>query len=240
MKSKFNIILSLLILISILIIEGCSHVYSPPASILSLESARTLKKGKSSIKINGNVNEAVLGAKMVGGSVKIKHGATDRLEVSTEGSVVHVSENFVANIDRNIYSLRFGTKYELAKHLSILGGVGGGFYEGGYFLSPDVGLILAFENRYFVPFASIKGFYSLPVKPRTVDISVDDESLGTTIDKPDLSVGVNMSAGFRLPLSHKNHKSTSSLYIGTSATSLVQCNDQELIFSLGAGFESVF
>ena len=70
-----------------------------------------------------------------------------------------------------VHAARGGAKVRLAKPLAIAGGFGGGFSAAGLFVSPEAGPIVAWENRYVVPFLATRFGVSSAHLARAVDTS---------------------------------------------------------------------
>ena len=83
------------------------------------------------------------------------------------------------------------------------GGLGTGGSAGGGFVSPDAGPILAFENSYFVPFASVRASASLQFGRHTVDTAGVGDSLGEYLYQPPLTWIGGGLIGFRVPFGCK-------------------------------------
>ena len=70
-------------------------------------------------------------------------------------------------------------------------------------MSPDAGPILAFENSYFVPFASVRASASLQFGRHTVDTAGVGDSLGEYLYQPPLTWIGGGLIGFRVPFGCK-------------------------------------
>ena len=87
---------------------------------------------------------------------------------------------------------------QTGQHLRFIGGLGAGTYTGGPFLSPDLGIVLAYENPYVVPFLTLSGYVSIPLDAQEVDIGVSEMSDYSVT--PSTTVGILGTAGLRVPI----------------------------------------
>jgi hypothetical protein len=182
---------------------GCNHqVYSPPARLLPLESVATLARGETGVQLEGGVHGAVFGPSGESGSIRVRHGIADRTDVSMEASVMHIDGNSVANTYPYLFAGRAGVKHELLRWVSVTAGVGGGASAaGGGFVSPDLGVIVAYENRYFVPFFSLRASASVPFDTHPVDTGqAGSDAVGRWVYTPPLTWIGGGTAGVRIPL----------------------------------------
>lgn len=223
-----------------LLAAGCAHhVYSPPARMMPLESVATLSRGETGVQ--GEFG----GASWINGttaSLRARRGVTERVELSGEASAVHVGRDSAAGTNRNGYALRAGAKYEALPWLAVVGGFGGGSSAAGGFLSPDVGLIVAWENRYVVPFLSGRASVSLPVNARQVDVTEVGDAT-TFVGKPERTWIFGGTAGLRVPLGPPRPGSgplRGNLLAGIGMTHLQDSKDEQNVLQLGLGGELVF
>lgn len=168
---KSNTVKLYLSLGSFVVLQHCTpYVFAPPARMASLESAATLHKGEAAVQLEGGAH---VGALLVpndatfSGTARLKYGFTGRLDGSIEASFIRsinsIDEPFSARIPNVSHNLRIGIKQQLAKPIAITSGIGGGLSSDGGFVSPDFGIILAWENSYVVPFLSPRIGVSIPI-----------------------------------------------------------------------------
>jgi hypothetical protein len=225
---------------------GCNHsVFSPPARAVPLETAATLPKGDTGVQLEGGGSGALFGPGVASGTARVRHGVTGDLDVSFEGSLMRIVDTPEPAVDlsRNVYAARAGVKARLHPALSVAGGVGGGASAGGAFVSPDVGPIVAWENRYVVPFLSARGGVSQPLGAKKVDTSTVDDGPGTFVESPRTTWLVSVTTGVRVPLGWAEPeagKTRGSLLAGVGMTHLADTRDDATFSHLAFGGELVF
>ena len=227
---------------------ACSHrVYSPPARMMPLASPAVAE----GVVVGGSVSTqgALFGPDVVGASGQVRYGATETLETSAEVMVVHVEGDSVADTHPNIYGARVGVKWApepVSRFLALTGGVGGGASAGGGFVSPDLGLVVGWENRYVVPFVGFEASVSLPIDAQAVDTSEGDDDLGTHVSTPDRTWATRLTVGLRVPVTLGSghggsfYLAASSLRLSTRGEPDDGEDDDEGFGGLGGGFEFEF
>jgi len=210
------------------------------------ETAATLARGEVGAQLEGGAHGQVFGPNAESGALRMRVGTGDRLEVSTEVSILHVDGTSVAHTFPYAFATRGGIKYEIEpKILSLTAGAGAGASAaGGGFVSPDVGLILAFENRYLVPFLSARTSLSVPFARRKVDTGGASDTLGQFVYEPPLTWIAGGSAGLKLPLfgacPERPVPIRVSLLGGVALTYLVYDSKSAGLWTVGGGAEAVF
>jgi hypothetical protein len=222
---------------------GCNpHVYSPPTRIASMESSKPVAEGKTSGGVSVGSQGEVFGVRTASAVVKVRRGVTEHSEFGVDANFTVVDDSqAAADIDPNIWSARAGGKWApepLRDYISVIYGVGGGMSEAGQFISPDVGLVVAFENRYVVPFASVDGFVSEPINPRPVDISSKDDGLGTNIQTASRTWGATFAGGLKVPI--QSGGSTVSPLLGLSRSVLTDGEANTDIVGASLGVDVTF
>jgi hypothetical protein len=218
---------------------GCAHhVYSPPARMLPLESVATLPRGGTGVQ--GEFG----GVSWIDGttaSIRVRRGLTEQAEVSAEASVLHVGRRSAAGTNRDGYALRAGAKYAATSWLAFAGGLGGGTSAAGGFFSPDVAVIVAWENRYAVPFLSGRASSSFPIGARQVDVTGIDDT-ATFLGTPRQTWIFGATTGVRVPLGRSGAGSGArgNVLAGVGMTHLQDATDDEDVLQLGIGAELVF
>lgn len=218
------------------VLTGCIGIYSPPARLMPLETAATLKENQTGLAGEVGYAEAVFGPDVLSVSGRVRRLLIKDLDWTAEANLLHIfdrNEN-PTDVDPNVYSVRGGIKYRVVECLSFTGGVGGGASAGGGFVSPDLGVILAYENDYFVPFLSVRGYLSQPIAERTVSYGDDDD---ITSETPEFTFGWNPTAGFRIPLTRSSE--TSSILIGIQLTHMAKTDHSAAFFGIAGGPEIV-
>lgn len=220
---------------------ACSHhVYSPPARMISLETAATLQPGEVGVAFEGNGGGVLaFGGEVAGGTARVRVGQYENFELSGEGSATFVLNEGSGDDHRGIYSARVGSKYRLTDWLSVTGGLGGGGSAAGGFFSPDLGLLVAYENLYFVPFVSGEVGVSVPFAVSAVDTSEPEEPPGSVMSEPVTTWLAGAQAGFRIPI-HVNGHERFSLLGAAGLLGLLDGVDDGLLLGASAGAEYRF
>ena len=222
------------------IFGGCpTHVLSPPTQFMPLESARPLEAGRTSIGLEGGVASEVFGPEIPGGSLVVRRGFADDLELRVDGTAAWVTGDNPGDEFRGILSGRVGLKGLIAKdfpHAAWFAGIGGGGSAGGGFLSADSGVIFAYENPYIVPFLRMALFTSVPVGAREVDISrMEDGDFEETFDTPHTTFGFRLGLGARIPLDPID------ITFGLSMAHLLDTRGEEIgLFGVSGGISTSF
>jgi hypothetical protein len=228
-----------------LIACGCNHqVYSPPARLMPLESAATLGAGETGIQLEGGAHGAIFGPSGESGTLRVRHGIEEGTDVSMEASAMHIDGNAVAGTYPYLFAGRAGLKHEALPWLSLTAGLGGGASAGGGFVSPDVGVIVAYENRYAVPFFSLRASASVPFDTHPVDTGqAGSDAVGRWVYTPPLTWIGGGSAGLRIPLGWCDHAPCpvrGSLLGALALTYLGYDGASTGVVSLAGGGEIVF
>jgi len=191
------------LLVIALLFSGCTaHVFSPPAMGGTLESVKPLAESEMKVGARVGSQKDGFGPKATTFNARFHRGFAQKFELGADFSLFHVKGVEQADQDLSPYvgAMRLGGKLEVLEHyMAIQGGVGGGFSDAGQFVSPDLGIILAVENPYLVPFVNVSGFVSQPINPKAVDVSHADEPVGTNVQEPKFTYGIQWSGGIRVP-----------------------------------------
>jgi hypothetical protein len=210
--------------------------------MLPLESAATLSPGETGMQLEGGAHGAVFGVSAKSGTVRVRRGVDDATDVSAEVSILHV-ENTSAQVNTypNVFAIRGGAKRRITRWFSLTGGLGGGASDGGGFISPDVGGVLAFENRYLVPFLSARAGFSFPFDARPVDTGAK-----TGPEAPPTTGYAGAVTGLRVPLGGCDERTCGargSLLAGVGFTSFAYRggeDESQTVLSIAGGAEVVF
>jgi hypothetical protein len=168
---------------------------------MPLESVATLAPGETGVQLEGGLHGALFGPSGESGTLRVRHGIQQGTDVSMEASAMHIDGNSVAGTYPFLFAGRAGVKREALPWLSLTAGLGGGASAGGGFVSPDVGVIVAYENRYAVPFFSLRASASLPFDTHAVDTGqAGSDTVGRFAYTPPLTWIGGGSAGLRVPL----------------------------------------
>jgi hypothetical protein len=239
MSTRFACTVGLLTLL-----VGCNrNVYSPPARALPLESVATLPEGDTGVQLEGGVHNRLFGPSVLSGTARVRRGMSDDLDASIEATTMYVQgENpKPVRASRAIHALRAGVKWRFAKPLAMTAGVGGGYSAGGAFVSPEVGPIVAWENRYLVPFIATRLGVSQPIGARAVDVS--DAQDDSRLEKPVTTWLATGVVGLRVPIGWAEPQRGTvrgSLLAGLGVTHLFDTRQDDTFGQLAVGGELVF
>jgi len=226
------------------LLAGCnSTLFSPPARPMPLESAATLPRGDTGIHVEGGSHGRMFGPNLLSGTARVRHGIAEDVDVAAEVSTMHVDvrPDVPTSASTFVHSVRGGAKVRLAKPLAIAGGLGGGFSAAGAFVSPEVGPIVAWENRYVVPFLATRFGVSQPISPRAVDTSQQQD--WTRIDRARTTWLVTGVAGLRIPIGWSEPEAGTlrgSLLAGAGVTHVADARDKDTFGQVAVGGELVF
>lgn len=229
-----------IVVASVTLSTTCSYqVYSPPAHMVALESARTLAPGETTLAAKGTYQGEVLEPDLAAGSAVVRRGITEKVEMTGEVSYSRVlvgDQESDLHLNPGIYATRVGVKLAPNHHLAVTSGIGGGVAPAaGAFGAIDVGGIVSYDNCWVVPFASISGFVSQPVVAKAVDFGEHGKSTAST------SYGMTSAAGIEVLLSHqrcREGRASTKLQVGANMTLLsgssIQDNGGEPPYEKGA------
>ncbi len=213
---------------------GCQRqMFSPPSRALPLESPATLDPGKSALQLEGSGNGAMFGPDVYVGTARVRHGVARDVDVSAEGTVMHLETGESVGTHPNAYAARGGIKYRLFPALAVGAGLGGGASAGGGFVSPDFAVTTGYENKYFVPFFTLRAFTSHPIGARTVYLGGGDDA--PIYDRARLTYGYGWVLGGKVPLA-----SNANLLIAAGANYLYDARGREGFGGLATAFEMIF
>ncbi|MGH7296114.1 MAG: hypothetical protein ACRELB_14320 [Polyangiaceae bacterium] len=232
--------LALAVVVTSAPLAGCTTaVYLPPARLFPIESAATLPRGDTGVHAEGGAHGAFLGASASSGTLRVRHGIGDGTDASLEASVLHIAGGGPGDSYPNAFTGRAGVKHRVTPWLSLTAGLGGGASAGGGFVSPDLGLIVAYENHYFVPFLEARGSFSQPFDAHPVVVGGQP-----AVVPPFTWIGGGV-AGFRIPMSWNDadpHEVRTSVLGALALTDLSfpGPDSPQVVVSLGGGLEVTF
>ncbi len=227
---------------------GClNHAFAPPLRTLPLESPGALARGETGVQVDGSGTGTSYEGEIDTGTLRVRHGFGEGIEGSIETSVLYYQT--LALQPRYAFATRLGVKYCVRFSgcpLALIGGAGGGAFDRGGIVGGDLGVILGYDNRYFVPFFSLRAtttgviggapvydgdacFYSASLPPCPV------------YNTPVFSYGLFASLGFRVPIS-LGDESGARLHLVT-AVQLGTLQDEHAgatVASVGGGLELTF
>jgi len=208
-------------------------MFSPPSRALPLETPATLDPGKTGLQLEGSGNGAVFGPDIYVGTARVRHGVAQDVDVSAEGTVMHLESKEAVRAHPNAYAARGGVKYRLFPALSVVAGLGGGASAAGGFVSPDVAVMTGYENKYFVPFFTLRAFTSHPIGARSVYLGEGDNL--PIYDRARLTYGYGWVLGGKVPIAEN-----ASLLIAAGANYLHDARGREGFGGLATAFEMIF
>ncbi len=212
-------------------LTGCiGHMFSPPARPMPLETAATATEGETRLSLEGAGSTVVFGPGILAGTARVRHGVGHDTEVDAEATAAFVDTTSRSTAGSLALSARLGVKHELNPHIAVTMGLGGGWHMGGGFFAPDLGIVFAYENPYFVPFFAIAAGVSLPIAPVPVDV-------GGVNDVPELDVArrtlfASGVTGVRISLGDD-----SSLALGVGLMELGTTEGDATALSAGLGLD---
>jgi hypothetical protein len=180
---------------------GCAHeAFSPPSGWLPAETPAPLAVGEYRLAISGGGGGVGLGGgDLVGGAVRYRQGLAGEVarEVDAEvASIVFIEDSrsdvFPAIISgRGLVRSAFSADF---RHASWSAGLGAGGSAGGWFIAPEVGVQLGYDNPYVVPWFAVSGYFSLPLTSKEVDLARAEDEMAF-LDRPRLTFGGRLTVG---------------------------------------------
>lgn len=100
---------------------------------------------------------------VVAGRFALDRGFNDHLGLRVEGYYGHEDA-----VDDGVGAARAGLRYAPIPHLELHAGGGVGSVEGGGFAGGDAGIVLGYQNPYFVPYIGFRGGVAAPLSDARV------------------------------------------------------------------------
>lgn len=198
--------------------------------MLALETAKTLEKGQTGIRagggggFNGEVSFA-------GGMIRVRHGVAKNLDFRVDLTALSLNTADALFGTNVVATAGAGIKYAFNPYFALAVDLTGGYWVGGGFLTPELNLIAAYENKWFVPFVDAGYYTSHPLSPNDVETAED------LLGPPVFTHGWITGVGFRVPTTRfDRHRVASALVAGTRFTG-AYFNDQ---FESGADNAQVY
>lgn len=222
---------------------GCNaHVYSPPARIAPHEASKPVSQGETSGGVAVSAADEFFGIRSENATLRLRHGVSEHSEMGMDVNLTVLDDSeAAADLSPYIWSARAGGKWApepLGDYMSLIYGVGGGTSEGGQFISPDLGVVAAFENRYLVPYFSVNGFVSEPIDAHPVDVSTKDEGLGTHVMSAKTTWGATFAGGVKWPI--RVADSTIAPILGLNHTEMTDGDETASFLGLSLGVDMTF
>ncbi len=245
---------ALIAALSVLCFTGCSHVFSPPARVNMLESSAVIDEGDHAIAVVPGATRAVWGFNALSLTGTYKQGIGYDVEIGADANVIMISNDSgpsvkgtTGNITKTgdnpiVMSGRIRGKWApsfLGENVALTGGLGGGYAPaGGGFISPDFGIILAYENRYLVPYLGLNTFVSQPIGAKPVDVGREKGAEVAEFEEAQFSWGYDLNMGLKLPIQHKEGQI--NLHAGIRILVLFDEDTSEAALGFMLGPEFVF
>ncbi len=232
----------LLIVPFILLAVGCNaHVFSPPANVGLSESSRTVAVNHTRLGLQFTGQGEIFGPEASMLSARMRQGIAESVEVGADAHFARIhGEPADKNLKPYLGILRVGAKWEVLKDfVALTGGAGGGLSDAGLYIAPDLGIVVAFENPYVIPYGNLSGFVSQPVDAKAIDVSKEDEGVGTNIQTPELTYGFTWAGGVRVPL-YLHTGLPVAPYLGFGGTVLRDSEESAQMFGVTGGIDVAF
>jgi hypothetical protein len=225
------------ILSALVACAGCSHnVYTPPARAFPLETPRTLPAGAYGIAIEGSAHgeNPSIGA----GTVRVRRGIVENVEASAEVTYARVSDETAADTNPSLFAARAGARLrpDELQSVGVTAGLGAGTFAGGPFVTADAGATLAYDTCRLTPFVGGGAFVSQPLDARDVDTTRPGEPVGTHVDVPETTAGVQVRVGVSLNLASCERRSA-AVIVGVGLDHYWDDDDDRGLASGGAALQ---
>ena len=243
MKSPARVSLLLPAVATLAMLIGCSHnVYSPPASTLPIESARTLGAERTAVSGALGVAEASFGPNIKTGHLQMRRGISERTDISIRATRARVMAHPSADTDRDLFAGRLGIKHNpgQTRNFALIGGVGGGRSAGGRYAAGDLGFAASWTNCHAIPTFSTRALLSNPIAPREVDTSDGGDAPGTDMDTPKTTYGFDAGISLEVPIGGCGHLAPLALGGGVGFIQLWDDEEAEAFAVATAGIEGRF
>ncbi len=220
--------------------NGCTpYVHSPPGRLIALDTAQTLAKGETGIRVVGGGGGGDGDLEFGGLAARVRHGLANKLDVRIDLSALKLIPEEPLVGTEWILSAGTGIKYAFNPHFAFSVDVTGGGWEGGGFISPELKLITGYENPYAVPFVDVGYYTSHPISANSVRTT--ERLLGP----PTFTHGWTTGVGLRIVTSRLGqHVLGSGLILGIRFTGAyfddpLDESDRRNYLVGGGGFEVV-
>ncbi|MBA2665032.1 MAG: hypothetical protein H0U74_22285 [Bradymonadaceae bacterium] len=229
--------------LALLLSSACTaHVFSPPANLAPLESVRVTEEGTHKFAGFASIQEIDFGPRTTTLTLRARRGLGQNLDLGLDAHAVAFDTDRGADqeAERLLGIVRLGGKWSpLDNYVALSAGVGAGAHPGGQFIAPDLGIVLAYENPYLIPFANLSGFLSQPINAQAVDISHREQPIGTVVQSPQFTWGATWALGLKLPLTNAAGTAISP-YLGLSGMMLWDEVEHMRIMGMTAGIDAAF
>lgn len=198
----------LLAALLLLVATACSpYLHSPPARMVPLEAAKALPKGDFAIQGAIAGGAATFGPIVGAGTLQSRYGFGHGFEGAVEAGFAVLGPrdtDWRTAASQALFSARTGFKYEAASWFAVQAGFGGGLSAAGGYISPDAGVIFAYQGDRVVPFTGGGFFYSLPINAKEI-VFRDQSDNDFAALLPDKTVGSYWNFGIRIPVTNSRN-----------------------------------
>jgi len=184
------------------LVAACSHnVYTPPTRAFPLETPQTIGDGDYGVQLEASAHGN--GPKVGAGALRLRRGIADNAELDAELTYAKASDATTAPTQKQLIAARAGGKLRSDElpELAVTGGLGGGTFAGGPYVTADAGAVVAYDTCRVTPFVGGMGYLSTPLDARPVDTTQPDMPAGMFVDTPETTAGVQLRIGIKLNLS---------------------------------------
>lgn len=194
-------------LLLLLAATSCNRIQTPPPQAVAADAPALLAPGENSLDIGIAGSTEVFGAFGVTFNANTRHGLHEVVELQTslEGTWIEMEtsdyEKEHGRAHRGYYAARVGGKVRLFEHMALTAGIGLGHAPAaGSFFGTDFGLILGYENRYVVPYAHGRVYYSLPFATKEIPADWGLEGSGGLPPAYENTFGATAMFGLKIPV----------------------------------------
>ncbi len=190
---------------AIVAVSGCAHeAFSPPAGWAVSEGPAPLREGEARLGLAFGGGGVGLGGELVGGHVRYRQGLGGEMphEFGVTAAALVLTEDSRSDVFPAVFSMKGDFRSAFSSefpHGSWSAGFGAGASAAGWFVSPELGASLGYENPYAVPWLKVGGYLSVPLGAREVDLARAEDS-EPIFDKPLLTFGGRFAVGLTVQL----------------------------------------
>lgn len=183
----------------LLLVTACSPIaVSPALRTVPLETAATTRPGHVGMRLGGGIHSDGWGQEVGVAQGGVGIGLVDDVELQLDGTFADSDGLSQRTVSPFFGAGHLGLKHRVLPWLAFTGGTGAGSGPWGAFAGGDLGVILAYENPYVVPFFAARVQLSMPIDAQT-ERFVDSNHM-TTLLTPGATFWFQPSTGVRIPL----------------------------------------
>jgi hypothetical protein len=184
-----------------LLASACApFALSPPTQLVPLHTVETVRLGHVAVRAGGGAHSWGSGSAVASGSGGVSVGVAPDVEVQADGMGAWLGGLETRAVTPVVGAGRIGVQHRVEDWLAFSGGAGAGAGPWGAFAGTDLGMILAYENPYLVPFFAARMQLSVPIDPRPETVTNTNGSMTTTMMiAPGATMWFQPSTGVRIP-----------------------------------------